>query len=48
MLIEKTNGNISEVFVNISNKSVKDTGMLLKVISNHCPKIEYLITYIVP
>jgi hypothetical protein len=44
MLIEKTKGNISGVIVDTYNKSVENTGMLLKAISSHCPKIEYLNT----
>jgi hypothetical protein len=48
MLIEKTEGNISNVSVHTFNKSVKNTGMLLKAISNHCPKIEHLNTYLGP
>jgi hypothetical protein len=42
MLIEKTKGNISYISVYTSNKSVRNTGMLLKAISNYCPKIEHL------
>jgi hypothetical protein len=42
MLIEKTKGNISYISVCTFNKSVRNTGMLLKVISNHCPKIKHL------
>jgi hypothetical protein len=49
MLIEKMEGNILDVCVNISNKSAaENTGMLLKAISNHCPKIKYLITHVGP
>jgi hypothetical protein len=42
MLIEKTEGNILNVFVDTSNKSAENTGMLLKAISNHCIKINRL------
>jgi hypothetical protein len=45
MLIEKTEGNISNISV---NKSVRNTGMLLKAISNYCPKIEHLNTCLEP
>jgi hypothetical protein len=48
MLIEKTKGNISDVFVNTSNKSAENSGMLFKAISNHCPKIKYLTTHLGP
>jgi hypothetical protein len=48
MLIEKTKGNISNVSIYTSNKSAENTGMLLKAISNHCPKIEHLHTYLGP
>ena len=41
MLIEKTNGNISEIDIS----KVKDTGMLIKAIANNCPKIEKLAIY---
>ncbi|GBB98243.1 hypothetical protein RclHR1_03180008 [Rhizophagus clarus] len=47
-LIENTKGNISCISVYTYNKSVESTGMLLKAIYNHCPKIENLATYIVP
>ncbi|GES92829.1 hypothetical protein GLOIN_2v1810914 [Rhizophagus clarus] len=46
MLIEKTKGNLSSISVYTSNKSSENTGMLLKTISNHCPKIENLTTNI--
>ncbi|EXX53419.1 hypothetical protein RhiirA5_424587 [Rhizophagus irregularis] len=46
MLIEKTKGNITYISVYMSNRSADNTGMLLKAISNHCPNIENLTTYI--
>ncbi|CAB5395114.1 unnamed protein product [Rhizophagus irregularis] len=48
MLIEKTKGNISYFSVYTSNKSAEGTGMLINAISNFCPKIEYLTTYLGP
>jgi hypothetical protein len=48
MLIEKTKGNIVYLYVNTFNRSAENTGMLLKAISNHCPKIEHLHTYLGP
>jgi hypothetical protein len=48
MLIEKTEGKILYVSVDTSNKSAESTGMLLKAISNHCPKIKNLTTHLGP
>ncbi|GBC06584.1 hypothetical protein RclHR1_06940001 [Rhizophagus clarus] len=48
MLVEKTKGNLSSIFIYTFSKSSENTGMFLKTISNHCPKIEYLSTYIGP
>ncbi|CAB5308767.1 unnamed protein product [Rhizophagus irregularis] len=48
MLIEKTKGNILDIYVNIFNKSANNTGMLISAISNHCPKIEHLTTHLGP
>uniref|UniRef100_U9ULJ8 F-box domain-containing protein n=1 Tax=Rhizophagus irregularis (strain DAOM 181602 / DAOM 197198 / MUCL 43194) TaxID=747089 RepID=U9ULJ8_RHIID len=48
MLIEKTKGNISDVSIKTLDISVENTGMLLKAISNHCPKIEQLTTHLGP
>jgi hypothetical protein len=42
VLIEKTRGNILDVSVNISNRYARNTGILLKAISNNCPKIKLL------
>ncbi|CAB4389946.1 unnamed protein product [Rhizophagus irregularis] len=42
MLIEKTKGNIFDITAYTSNKSAENTGKLLKAISIHCPKIDYL------
>ncbi|GES83901.1 hypothetical protein GLOIN_2v1575807 [Rhizophagus clarus] len=41
MLIKKTKGSTS-------NKTAEYSGMLLETISNHCPKIEYIGTYLRP
>jgi hypothetical protein len=46
MLIEKTEGNILSISVDIFNESAENTGMFLKAISNHYPKIEHLDTYV--
>ena len=48
ILIEKTKGNISKIYINITNKSVKNTEMLIKAIANNCPKIKELSTYLEP
>ncbi|CAB5185245.1 unnamed protein product [Rhizophagus irregularis] len=48
MLIENTNGNIMDIFVYTSNKSAENTGMFINSISNNCPKIEFLTTYLGP
>ncbi|GBB98244.1 hypothetical protein RclHR1_03180009 [Rhizophagus clarus] len=49
IIIERTNGNLSHVSLHTSNESAaENTGILLKTISIHCPKIENLITYIIP
>ncbi|CAG8701009.1 uncharacterized protein OCT59_015481 [Rhizophagus irregularis] len=42
MSIEKTKGNIFDITAYTSNKSAENTGKLLKAISIHCPKIDYL------
>ncbi|CAB5308757.1 unnamed protein product [Rhizophagus irregularis] len=48
MLIEKTKGNISNIYIETCNESAENTGMLLNAISNHCPRIENLVTYLGP
>ncbi|GBB99584.1 hypothetical protein RclHR1_03570012 [Rhizophagus clarus] len=48
LLIEKTKGNILEVSVETTNKTAKNTGMLIKAIANNCPSINFLSTYIEP
>ncbi|GBC02361.1 hypothetical protein RclHR1_04590014 [Rhizophagus clarus] len=48
MLIKKTKGNILRVFIYTFNKTAENSGMLLETISNHCPKIEYIGTYLRP
>ncbi|RGB25302.1 hypothetical protein C1646_724138 [Rhizophagus diaphanus] len=48
MLIEKTKGNITNIYVETCNESAENTGMLLNSISNHCPRIENLVTYLGP
>ncbi|RGB22295.1 hypothetical protein C1646_730900 [Rhizophagus diaphanus] len=48
MLIEKTKGNISRIYVYTTNKSVKDTELLIQAVSKNCPKIKFLRTYIEP
>jgi hypothetical protein len=48
MLIEKTEGNISYVYIDMANRDAENTGMLIKAIANNCPKIEYLSTYLGP
>jgi hypothetical protein len=45
-LIENTKGDISYISVYISDESAENSVMLLQAISNHCPKIEYLDTFI--
>ena len=47
MLIEKTEGNILSVCISSENIA-KDAGVLIKAISNHCPKIKYLTISITP
>ncbi|CAB5193667.1 hypothetical protein RhiirA5_421194 [Rhizophagus irregularis] len=46
-LIEKTKGNILQVIID-DVKTVENSGMLIKSISNNCPKIKRLFTYIEP
>ncbi|CAB5179909.1 unnamed protein product [Rhizophagus irregularis] len=48
MLIEKTEGNLSYVYIDMSNKDAESTGMVIKAIADNCPKIEYLSTYLGP
>ncbi|PKC59623.1 hypothetical protein RhiirA1_469176 [Rhizophagus irregularis] len=48
MLIEKTKGNISNIYIETCNESAENSGMLLNAISNHCPRIENLVTYLGP
>ncbi|RIA79005.1 hypothetical protein C1645_831972 [Glomus cerebriforme] len=49
MLIGKTKGNLTHFIIDITTDIVtKNTGMLIKAISNNCPKIKTLITYIEP
>ena len=48
LLVEKTKGNISQIYIYTTNKAAKNTGMLIKAIANNCPKIERLSTYIKP
>ncbi|EXX52784.1 hypothetical protein RirG_250000 [Rhizophagus irregularis DAOM 197198w] len=48
LLIEKTIGNISEIYIDTTNKTAKETGILIKAIADNCPKINYLHTYIEP
>ena len=48
MLIEKTKGNISYVNIYTENENAKNTGMLIKAITNHCPNIKELTTYLEP
>ncbi|PKC00799.1 hypothetical protein RhiirA5_427680 [Rhizophagus irregularis] len=45
ILVEKTKGNILSVDVNTIEIPPMNTGMLIKVIANNCPKIEKLSTY---
>ncbi|PKK74502.1 hypothetical protein RhiirC2_708830 [Rhizophagus irregularis] len=46
MLIEKTKGNIINVEISDSDKTSKNTGILIKSISNNCPRIKILSTYL--
>ncbi|CAB4396312.1 unnamed protein product [Rhizophagus irregularis] len=48
LLIEKTIGNISDIYIGNINKTAKETGILIKAIANNCPKINCLYTYIEP
>ncbi|CAG8576558.1 20281_t:CDS:2 [Rhizophagus irregularis] len=51
MLIEKTKGNISRIYIytiNIANRAATNTGMLIKSIAKNCPKIKFLRTYLEP
>ncbi|CAB4418289.1 unnamed protein product [Rhizophagus irregularis] len=48
MLIEKTKGNISRIYVYTTDKWVKDTELLIQAVSKNCPKIKFLRTYIEP
>ena len=44
MLIEKTNGNISEIDISRTDR-VKNDGMLIEAIANNCPKIKNIYIY---
>ncbi|RIA91600.1 hypothetical protein C1645_875321 [Glomus cerebriforme] len=48
LLIEKTKGKILDIYIYISklDNFIENTGMLIKSISNNCPKIKLLYTYI--
>ncbi|PKC56105.1 hypothetical protein RhiirA1_542241 [Rhizophagus irregularis] len=48
MLIEKTKGNISRIYVYTTDKWAKDTELLIQAVSKNCPKIKFLRTYIEP
>src|SRR5436305_14512318 len=48
MLIEKTKGSISEVFIHTFNKAAENTGMLIKAIANNCSQIKLLSIYLEP
>jgi hypothetical protein len=47
-LIEKTKGNISNVYIYTNNKVANGAGMLTKTIANNCPKIEKFFSYLKP
>ncbi|CAG8641498.1 12600_t:CDS:1 [Rhizophagus irregularis] len=47
LLIEKTIGNITRIIIT-TNKTAKEAGILIKAISDNCPKINDLRTYIEP
>ena len=53
MLIEKTKGNISQVWIRSRYKEnnevkTKNTGILIRAIANNCPNIKVLYTYLIP
>ncbi|GET03563.1 hypothetical protein GLOIN_2v1592804 [Rhizophagus clarus] len=48
MLIEKTNGNISRIHIDTTNRFAQNTGMLIKAIVKSCPIIKKLTTYLEP
>ncbi|PKY62105.1 hypothetical protein RhiirA4_488014, partial [Rhizophagus irregularis] len=48
LLIEKTIGNISIIYITVTNKTAKEAGILIKAIADNCPKISDLYTYIEP
>ncbi|EXX56185.1 uncharacterized protein OCT59_002983 [Rhizophagus irregularis] len=48
ILIEKTKGNILEIYIYIYNKAAENTEMLIKAIANNCSKIERLSTHLEP
>ncbi|GET02148.1 hypothetical protein GLOIN_2v1669044 [Rhizophagus clarus] len=48
MLIEKTKGNILRLYVYTVEKFAENTEMLIQAVSNNCPKIKFLRTYIEP
>ncbi|CAB4418318.1 unnamed protein product [Rhizophagus irregularis] len=48
LLIEKTIGNISEIYIAFINKTAKEAGILIEAISDNCPKISDLDTHIEP
>ncbi|PKC61444.1 hypothetical protein RhiirA1_539162 [Rhizophagus irregularis] len=48
LLIEKTIGNITRIHIITTNKTAKEAGILIKAISDNCPKINDLRTYIEP
>jgi hypothetical protein len=47
MLIEKTKGNMTRLYV-YTDKFAVNTEMLIQAVSNNCPKIKFLRTYIEP
>jgi len=48
MLIEKSKGYVSRVNISTTNKSAKNTGLLINSIAINCPKIKFLRTYLEP
>jgi hypothetical protein len=48
LVIEKTKGNIIEVYINTSDNFAENTGMLIEAIANNCPKIRSLTTHLGP
>ncbi|RGB23230.1 hypothetical protein C1646_774821 [Rhizophagus diaphanus] len=49
MLVEKTKGNLSHIDIfNIDRDIAKNTGMLIKAITENCPNIKLLFTYLEP